>query len=589
MTAIDLNGPAGGTSTTLAFTENDPLTPIAPEADTAIENPASHYDGHRLTVELISGGTGDDLLRVADGASFQVDESGAYYLEQDPSGDFPPRHVYFATISGGSAPSEPLVIVFNRMATLALVEDLLRAVAYQNVSDSPAPGDRIVSYRLVDAGGSGAPAATATITVEAVDDPATPQDDQLFGYEHLVLHGNVLSDNGNGEDLDPDGTAIAVTAVNGEAVVGQTVTLPSGARLTLDGDGTFSYDPNGKFDYLTDPRLGAAGDTFATDSFTYTIGGGATATVNVSIYGSAEAGDVARGTEGGDLIDGSGTPVNSYDVSQGGDDWVIGSSGDDHIFYGGAFTPGDRNDGGSGTDTLGLFGTYSFTFDANDLVSVERLALYGNRHFSGSPAAGYSITTVDANVGAAGLFVTALSLGADEALAFNGTAETNGRFTILSGAGADTLAGGAGGDHLNGGAGDDQLFGLAGDDTLIGGLGTDTLRGGFGRDTFRLEEIDRGTAAAGREDRIVDFERGLDRIDVSAVDAGEAAGDQAFAFLGSGAFSGSGTGELRVAAHGTGVNEWLVEGDADGDGTADFAVLVTAFGPQPLTAADFVL
>jgi Ca2+-binding RTX toxin-like protein len=272
----------------------------------------------------------------------------------------------------------------------------------------------------------------------------------------------------------------------------------------------------------------------------------------------------------------------------GGVDVVNGGSGDDFLFFGGAFTNADTVDGGAGTDTLALGGTYSLTFDANDLTGIERLSLLaGNSFDPEGGSANYSLTTSDANVAAGQtLFVTATSLRESENLLFTGTAETDGAFNIRSGAGADTLAGGAMADRLSGGAGDDQLFGLGGNDTLIGGLGTDTLRGGSGSDIFRFETADDSTTAGGREDRILDFQRGFDKIDLLAIDADESArGNQAFSFVGGAEFSGT-AGELRSAAAGR--NMWLVQGDTDGDGSADFAILVTVNSAQPLTSADFI-
>jgi Ca2+-binding RTX toxin-like protein len=190
------------------------------------------------------------------------------------------------------------------------------------------------------------------------------------------------------------------------------------------------------------------------------------------------------------------------------------------------------------------------------------------------------------------LLVTGASLnGANgETLSFNGAAELDGRFTVIGGSGNDSISGGQKGDHLQGRDGDDALDGSGGNDTLIGGLGSDTLRGGEGKDFFRFESADAATTVAGKEDRIVDFETGLDRIDLSAIDAGSAAGDQAFKFLGAEAFSASGGGgEIRATAYGSSGMEWLVEGDLDGDGTADFAMIVTGFTTQPLAAGDFIL
>ena len=60
--------------------------------------------------------------------------------------------------------------------------------------------------------------------------------------------------------------------------------MPSGARLTIHTDGTFSYDTNHAFDSLN------AGQT-AAESFTYTVTGGATATMSFSIVGEGEAPD----------------------------------------------------------------------------------------------------------------------------------------------------------------------------------------------------------------------------------------------------------------------------------------------------------
>ena len=77
-----------------------------------------------------------------------------------------------------------------------------------------------------------------------------------------VLNGNVLADNGNGVDVSLDSNALTVSEVNGVASdVGTPITLASGALLTVNADGTYTYDPNDQFDFL-------AGDETATDSFT---------------------------------------------------------------------------------------------------------------------------------------------------------------------------------------------------------------------------------------------------------------------------------------------------------------------------------
>ena len=75
---------------------------------------------------------------------------------------------------------------------------------------------------------------------------------------------------------DPNGDTVTVTAISGQAISsGAAVDLASGARVTLNADGTLTYEPRGAL---------AAG---ASDSFTYTIsdgqGGVATASVTVAV------------------------------------------------------------------------------------------------------------------------------------------------------------------------------------------------------------------------------------------------------------------------------------------------------------------
>ena len=74
--------------------------------------------------------------------------------------------------------------------------------------------------------------------------------------------------------------------------------------------------------------------------------------------------------------------------------------------------------------------------------------------------------------------------------------------------GANTLTGSAAGDQLYGGGGNDVLDGGAGRDILSDGGGADTLTGGDGADIFVM-------SADGSDDFIMDFELGVDRIDLS--------------------------------------------------------------------------
>jgi Ca2+-binding RTX toxin-like protein len=145
--------------------------------------------------------------------------------------------------------------------------------------------------------------------------------------------------------------------------------------------------------------------------------------------------------------------------------------------------------------------------------------------------------------------------------------------------GNDILLGYDGHDVMAGGSGKDQLNGGSGSDRLVGGLGRDFLTGGDGADVFDFNRTSESSTLSGF-DRINDFRRGQDRIDLSSIDADPGTtGNQAFAFIGNHAFSGVG-GQLRF--HGG-----TVYGDTDGDKAADFAIEVT--GLTAMDAFDFIL
>ena len=96
------------------------------------------------------------------------------------------------------------------------------------------------------------------------------QNDAVTTTENAVLNGSVFADNGFGPDSDPD-TPLVVSAVNGNAGnVNNPILLASGALLTVNANGNFTYNPNGALDYLPAPGSGAS-NLSVTDTFTYTV------------------------------------------------------------------------------------------------------------------------------------------------------------------------------------------------------------------------------------------------------------------------------------------------------------------------------
>ncbi|HEY8360823.1 MAG TPA: M10 family metallopeptidase C-terminal domain-containing protein, partial [Ramlibacter sp.] len=87
-------------------------------------------------------------------------------------------------------------------------------------------------------------------------------------------------------------------------------------------------------------------------------------------------------------------------------------------------------------------------------------------------------------------------------------------------------------------------------------------------------------------DRIADFVRGADKIDLSKLDADAAtAGVQDFTFIGTAAFSADATGELRYS-YSASKGYLALYGSTDADASAEFAVQLT--GVTALAAGDIL-
>jgi Ca2+-binding RTX toxin-like protein len=266
----------------------------------------------------------------------------------------------------------------------------------------------------------------------------------------------------------------------------------------------------------------------------YIYGG---ATGNFISAGAGE--DVANGGDGGDQIRGG-----------PGDDTLHGEDGDDTLFGG---ADNDTLVGGVGRDTL--------------------VGGAGNNRMEGGDDG-------DSLRGSAGID-TLFGNDGDDRL---GGGAGNDR--LYGDTGDDELAGGDGNDKLFGGDGDDRLLGDAGHDLLVGGAGSDRLNGGGNNDVFRFDRASETGVGAGNRDIISDFHHiEADKIGVKSIDADTTnAGDQAFAFVGSSAFTGV-AGELRAQDVGS---DTVVQGDTNGDAVADFEILLLGNAGSPLVGGDFL-
>ena len=149
--------------------------------------------------------------------------------------------------------------------------------------------------------------------------------------------------------------------------------------------------------------------------------------------------------------------------------------------------------------------------------------------------------------------------------------------------GNDTIYGADGYDRLVGQDGNDELIGGSSSDRFFGGAGRDVMTGSGGRDGFSFVSAS-DSAVGSQRDVITDFDGRFDVINLRVIDANEnIGGNQVFDYIGGAGFSGT-AGEVRIADLGADV---IVSGDTDGDGRADFEIMV--LGTGTMEANDFLL
>lgn len=292
-----------------------------------------------------------------------------------------------------------------------------------------------------------------------------------------------------------------------------------------------------------------------------------------SLYGGA-GNDYLTGRNGvGNILDG-GAGNDSIFIADQGAVVIEGGSGKDNISFGTtAATDGtstinggggnDRLRGGGNNDVFVVDGAVSVSgYDAiNGLDGFDTLqAASAGTQIGLTSISGVELVTANGFSG-----VTIIGSTAQDYLDFTGSTLVNiGR--------------------IEGRGGNDSIIGSDSDDSISGGLGADQLGGGGGADRFLYATAGESGSNYLNADFINDFTTGWDLIDLSAIDADAlVAGDQAFTFIGSAAFTG--VGQVRVDVSPQGYNAIFV--NVGGSLAADMQiVLINA--PLP-GAADFVL
>jgi Ca2+-binding RTX toxin-like protein len=403
-----------------------------------------------------------------------------------------------------------------------------------------------------------------------------------------VLHGNSAANILSGLDgadvlSGGDGTDTLLGGIGNDVLYGGSGndTIDGGADIDTVNYRRVAGDVSVNLGLIAAQQTGAGNDTIT--GVENVVGSG---TGSDTLTGDGNANRLT-GLGGNDVLNGGG----GSDVLLGGEggDTLSGGSGDDRI------------DGGSNFDTVSYLAVL-----ANITVDLSQL---------GAQSTGDGLDTIRNIENVIGSQTGNDTLTGDQFA--NVLLGLGGNDTLAGGDGADVLDGGEGIDtisfaaalddvvvdlarntatddfdvqdalvsieNITGGAFDDTLSGSAGNNIIIGGLGRDVIRGGGGVDTFLYRTTGESGIATTTRDFIRDWITG-DKFDLSLLDASTLlAGDQAFTWIGTAAFSNV-AGQLHQIAR---TDQTIIEADIDGNGTSDFSIAVK--GTITFVATDFVL
>ncbi len=279
ISAVDTTGTAGSVTNNGTDVTYDPNGQFDD-----LEDGESDTDSFTYTVSDGNGGTDTATVTVTingitdipptavDDSATLAEDPGATAIDvlaNDQNADGGPM-----TISSASDPANGTVVLTGGSSGAHT------GLTYEpdpNFCNDP-PGTTTDDFTYTLNGGS---TATVSVTVTCANDNPIATDDTGSTDEDTTL--SVAAPGVLVNDTDADGPSLSVTQLNGSpAAIGVSTAIPSGALVTLNANGSYTFDPNGQFDSL---------EVIDTDhdSFTYTVadgaGGTATATVTISIHG----------------------------------------------------------------------------------------------------------------------------------------------------------------------------------------------------------------------------------------------------------------------------------------------------------------
>ena len=178
-------------------------TPVVVSSDIVINDPDgdTSWNGGSLKLQITANAEVSDTLSLSTsnpgGSGIWLDTNSNSLM----SGSTIIGTANAASVSNGQA----WTLNFNANATNALVQNVARAVTFNNSSDTPGTANRSVSFTVTDNGALSAPNIKAQVTVIAVNDPPTGTNATLTMLEDASL--TVSAANFGFSDVDGDALA----------------------------------------------------------------------------------------------------------------------------------------------------------------------------------------------------------------------------------------------------------------------------------------------------------------------------------------------------------------------------------------------
>jgi len=239
--------------TPVTYFENDGPTLIDSMA-MVTDGDSANFEGGFLGVRFAGTGTINDRLAI-DSQGFGAGQIGIVGSQVFYS------NTLIGSFTGGTDGSDPLTISFTSGATASAVQNLVRSITYENVSDDPDIAARVVKFQLTDGDGGTSNLATKTINLVSINDAPRGADGAITVIEDTPY---IFSTEDFGFS-DPEGDGFLAVTISTSPAEGELtrngVAVSAGESITV-GDinaGLLRYTP-------------AANDTgAAADSLTFQV------------------------------------------------------------------------------------------------------------------------------------------------------------------------------------------------------------------------------------------------------------------------------------------------------------------------------